>query len=238
MGTDYQQDREGKLRLKTQNTLPGRDAQESWSSVQCSSAKENTDLKVDKVTMQKELAHARKALSKTERELEQYRLHLQDTQKDIQRKHLDEHLQRELESLKASGAEKDQEIHHLKQRVSAADNDEEQTDKLRGDIEDLKAEIREKERWIDERDDQIDRLKEQAQVESDEVARLSDELEDEKKRVEDLQEHQDQHATQAEQLQEAQEDLREALEAKQKAEEDLQEVSTLIKNFPILHFLC
>ncbi|KAL8823547.1 MAG: hypothetical protein Q9191_005759, partial [Dirinaria sp. TL-2023a] len=185
--------------------------------------KENTDLKVDKITMQKELANARKAVTKTERELEQYRLHLQEMQKDIQRKHLDEHLQRELESLKASGAEKDEEIRRLKQRVSAADNDEEQADKLRGDIEDLQAELREKERWIDERDDQIDRLKEQAQEESDEVARLSDELEDEKKRVEDLQENQDQHATQAEQLQEAQEDLKEALEAKQKAEEDLQE---------------
>ena len=175
--------------------------------------------------MQKELALARKALAKTEYELEQYRLHLQDMQKDVQRKHLDEDMQRELESLRASVAEKDRDIHNLKQQVLAVDNVKEEAGKLRGDIEDLEGELREKDRWIEERDDQIDKLQEEAQKESDEVARLSDELEDEKKRVEDLQENQDEQARQVEQLQDAQEDLREALKAKQKAEDDLEEVS-------------
>ena len=32
-GTDYQQDRKGEFWLKTQNTLPGRDAKESWPRV-------------------------------------------------------------------------------------------------------------------------------------------------------------------------------------------------------------
>jgi len=113
--------------------------------------------------MQKELAQARKTLTKTERELEQYRLHLQEVQRNIQRKHLDEDLQRELEYLEDSVAAKDHELAQLRQQVSLADAQKDKAEKLRGDIEDLEADLREKDRLVEDRDDEIDRLKDQAQ---------------------------------------------------------------------------
>ena len=175
--------------------------------------------------MQKELAHARKTLVKTERELEQYRLHLQEVQKNVQRKHLDEEVQRELESLRNSVATKEHELERLRQQASVTTQKEEEAEKLRGDVEDLEADLREKDRLIEDRDDEIDRLKEKASKYSEDLAQMQDQLEDERRRLEDLEENEDEKHKLSEQLQETQEDLKEALEAKQKAEEDLEEVS-------------
>ena len=186
--------------------------------------KENTDLKVDRITLQKELAQARKTLTRAERELEQYRLHLQEVQKDIQRKHIDEDLRRELESLKESVAAKDVEIDGLRRKVSTADRNEEEIEKLRGDIEDLEAESREKDRAVEGHEDEIDRLKERLEKDSDELASLREDLESEKKRNDDLEDAQDEKAKQAEQVAEMRQELKDALEAKEQAVNDLQEV--------------
>lgn len=183
-------------------------------------------MKVDKVTMQKELAQARKTLTKTERELEQYRLHLQEVQRNIQRKHLDEDLQRELEYLEDSVAAKDHELAQLRQQVSLADAQKDKAEKLRGDIEDLEADLREKDRLVEDRDDEIDRLKDQAQKHFDELAQTQDQMEVEKRRIEGFQEDHIHQANMSEELNETRADLKGALAAKQKAEEDLEEVST------------
>ena len=186
--------------------------------------KENTDLKVDKITMQKELAHARKTLTRTERELEQYRLHLQEIQKDIQRKHIDEDLRQELESLKADITVKDLEINKLRREVLEANSRCNETEKLRSDIEDLEAELQEKDRLVEDHEEEIDRLKERLEEEPDELIGLRKELESERKRNEDLEDAREGSAEQVEQLTEAREALKEALEAKEQAENDLEEV--------------
>ena len=115
--------------------------------------KENTNLKVDKITLQKELAHARKTYTRAERELEQYRRELQEAHNAIQRKHIDDDIRQELESLRETVASKDSEITQLRRKASIAESKEEEAEKLRGDIGDLEAELLEKDRLIDERDD-------------------------------------------------------------------------------------
>lgn len=186
--------------------------------------KENTDLKVDKITMQKELAHARKTLTRTERELEQYRLHLQEVQKDIQRRHIDEDVKQELESLRADVAAKESEITELRRKACKADSKDEEVEKLRGDVGDLEAEIRERDRLVEDHEEEIGRLKERVAKDSDELAHIREELENERKRNDDLEGAENDVAKQAEQLKEAQEALKEALEAKEQVENDLEEV--------------
>lgn len=188
--------------------------------------KENTDLKVDKITMQKELAQARKTLVKTERELEQYRLHLHEVRNSIQRKHMDENLQHELKSLDDKVVAKDHELAQLRQQIALSDARKDEAEKLRGDLEDLEADLQEKDRLIGDRDDEIDRLKDQAQNYSNELAQTHDQLEAEKQRAQCLQDDQDDHVRQSEEMKEMQNDLGKALAAKEKAEEDLEEVST------------
>ena len=186
--------------------------------------KENAELKVDKITIKKELAQARKTLTRAERELEQYRLHLQDVQKDIQRKHIDEDLRRELESLKEIIAAKDLEINGLHRKVSTADRSDEEIEKLRGDVGDLEAEIREKDRVVEDHEDQIVRLKERVEKDSDELDSLREGLENEKKRNDDFEDAQDENAKQAEEVIEVRQALKDALEAKKQAVNDLEEV--------------
>ena len=186
--------------------------------------KENTDLKVDKVTIQKELRQCRKNLSVAEREVETFKSHVQDLQEKAKRKHANEALRQQLEDLKGQLAAKESEIEDLRQRLENAEGDGEELEKLRGDIEDLEADLREKDRIIEERDDEIDRLKEQSRKDSDEFNEICTELEASRKRIEDLEKEQGDSAQQVAKLREAQDELEDALEAKQKAEEDLDEV--------------
>ena len=190
--------------------------------------KENTDLKVDKVTIQKELRQCRKKLSGAEREVEIFKLHVEDLQDKAKRKHADETLRQQLEDLKSDLAAKESNIEGLRHRLKAADVDGEELEKLRGDIEDLEADLREKDRIIEERDDEIDKLKEQSRKDSDEFNEVCVELEASRKRIEDLAKEQGESAQHAANLREAQDDLQDALEAKQKAEEDLDEVHILV----------
>ena len=186
--------------------------------------KENTDLKVDKVTIQKELRQCRKTLSVAEREVETLKSHLEDLQEKAKRKHADETLRQQLEDLKGQLTAKESEIKDLRQRLGNVEGDGEELEKLRGDVEDLEADLREKDRIIEERDDEIDRLKEQSRKDSDEFNEMCTELEASRKRIEDLEQEQGDSAQQAAKLREAQDELEDALEAKQKAEEDLDEV--------------
>ena len=186
--------------------------------------KENTDLKVDKVTIQKELRQCRKNLSAAEREVETCKGHLADLQEKAKRKHADETLRQQLEDLKGQLVAKESEIEDLRQRLENAEGDGEELEKLKGDIEELEADLREKDRIIEERDDEIDRLKEQSRKDSDEFNEMCNELEASRKRIENLEQEQGDSAQQVAKLREVQDELEDALEAKQKAEEDLDEV--------------
>ena len=192
--------------------------------------KENTDMKVDRITMQRELAQCKKTLIQAERDIEAYRRHLEEVQTKAKRQHADEHLRQELEDLKKVLTIKEEEVQHLHQKVEEAEGENESFPKLKGDIEDLDAELREKDRLLEEWEDRVDRVKAQAKKDSDELDEVYAELEDEKRRVELLENAQNSAAEQTEKLQETQEQLQDALIAQRKAERDLEEVYLVARN--------
>ena len=102
----------------------------SGSGLNEAALKENTALKVDRVTLQKDLSRARATLSNAERELETYRRHLQSVQEEMKRKHADENLQEELESLRSEVAAKNSEVLDLKRRLESGETKDEELDRL------------------------------------------------------------------------------------------------------------
>ena len=186
--------------------------------------RENTDLKVDKITIQKELGKCRKNLTQAERDVETYKRHVAEIQEKARREHADESLRQELEDLRSGLAAKESEIQGLRQKLDVAENDADEVQKLKEDIEDLEADLREKDRLVDERDDEIDRLKIKEQKETDDFDRVCDELEAVKEHAEDLEKELGDAGEQEQKLKRLQEELDDALQAKQTAEEDLDEV--------------
>ncbi len=192
--------------------------------------KENTDLKVDKVTIQRELARMKKALHQAQLDIDAYRCHLEEVQEKAKRKHSDETLLRELEELRNDIVVKDTEIGDLKQKLDAMEGDGEELDKLKGEIEDLEVDLRDKERVVDERDDEVNELKEQVCKDSEELDEVYAELEAGKKRIEELESERGESEKQSTRLKDAQEELQKALQAQRKAEEDLEELQEEMSN--------
>ncbi|MCJ1465199.1 hypothetical protein MMC07_003815 [Pseudocyphellaria aurata] len=182
--------------------------------------KENTDLKVDRVTLQKELSRARKTLSHAERELETYRRHLQEVQEDVKRKHIDEGIRIELESLRDDVAAKNSEVNDLKERLESAEVDEEELERAKENAEGLEAEIRARDRLIEERDVEIERLQAREKNDSDnidegiriELETLRDDVAAKNSEVDDLKERLESAEVDEEELERAK-DNAEALEA-------------------------
>lgn len=190
--------------------------------------KENTDLKVNRITMQRELHKFKKNIAQAEQDAEIYRLQLEEFKERIRRKQVDESIRIEMESLKAELKSKDQHILDLQTEKDRAVNQEQsEVKQLRDEIEDLQADLREKERVIDERDDQIDELKMKASKESNSAAEAEDELDSARQEIEDLKQDLDRAKAQ---VQEAKEEKEEVLEEKRKAEEDLDELRDEMAN--------
>ena len=116
-----------------------------------SALKENTDLKVDRTTLQRELAKVKKQLESSERQIESLRLQL-ETGTTRHKTIAYEALQREVDELQVRLRSKDEEL--LQMRVDAAPRDESELNELRDTIEDLEAELREKDRIIDTHNDE------------------------------------------------------------------------------------
>ncbi|KAL2057771.1 hypothetical protein ABVK25_002155 [Lepraria finkii] len=192
--------------------------------------KENTDLKVDRVTLQKDLARCKKTLSQAERDLMAYRRHVEELQDKAKRKYADESLRQELEELKNDVAKKEAEIEDLRQRLDSAEGNSDELEKLKGDIEDIEADLREKERSICQRDDEIDKLKEQVNKDSEELDEVYAELEIGKKRIEELEDGREDFERKKAQLSGAKEELQQALEEKRKVEEELDELRDEVSN--------
>ncbi|OBT54393.1 hypothetical protein VE04_05870 [Pseudogymnoascus sp. 24MN13] len=150
--------------------------------------KENTDLKVDKVTMQKELHRYRKTLTTAERDLESYRQQILDMQEKMKRRHADEGAQEELDLLRQALHDKEIEVQDLQQKLENSADQNEDAQKLRDSVTDLEHDVREKERMIDERDDQIDDLKAQVNERDDEVVELEEKVKAAKRREIELEE--------------------------------------------------
>lgn len=127
-------------------------------------------------------------------------------------------------------AAKESDIEDLHQKLEAAADSDEDIQKLRDDIEDLEADLREKDRLVDERDDEIDRLKSRETKEGEALEHLCDELEVAKERIEEMEKEKCDSVEQASKLKNLQDELDEAIQAKGKAEEDLDELRDEMSN--------
>lgn len=105
--------------------------------------------------MQKELSRTRKTLNQAERDLEAYRLHLQEVQEKVKRKHVDEATREELGNLREAVQQKEVEIAGLRRELYSAELQKEELENLRADVDDQEAELREKDRAIGLRDEEI-----------------------------------------------------------------------------------
>ena len=116
--------------------------------------KENTDLHADKAILQRDLARIKKQLSASGQEAELLKQQLQDDKEQSQRDQAAQELREELLLLRENLEAKDTEIEALQIRLSSGDKNCE-TERLKGDIQDLEAELREKDRLIDDKDDEL-----------------------------------------------------------------------------------
>lgn len=121
--------------------------------------KENTELKVDKVTMQRELHRYKKHLTASEKDLEDFRQQMLEMQERAKRKYADESQRAEMDRLRALLSQRDAEIESLQREVDDTQKDDARVDQLRDEIGDLEADVREKDRIITEHEDQLDDLR-------------------------------------------------------------------------------
>ena len=202
--------------------------------------KENTDLKVDKVTMQKELLRYRKTLAAAERDVDLYRQQFLEMQENAKRKHADESQREELDRLRRALEEKEAEVDHLKRQNGRSED-------LQDKIHDLEADLREKDRIINDHEDEIDNLKDEVEKHIDTISNLEDsvknsqrraleleeqaqsgeELEDAKETVQELERFVERLRNEVE---DAKEDLQEAMRDKKRAEANLEELQDEMAN--------
>lgn len=178
--------------------------------------------------MQRDIARYKKNLHQAERDLEAYRLQLQELREKAKRRQAEETVQREMEWMRQEITTRETQVRDLKEELkSAREKDSEQVERLRDEIEDLEATIRDKDRQIEEGEDEIDILKANDGQESGAVADLEAELERAKKQMEELQEILDQAKSDARQASQAQE---QAMQEKEQAEENLKELQDEMAN--------
>ncbi|KAL6870266.1 putative spindle-pole body protein [Trichoderma novae-zelandiae] len=140
--------------------------------------KENTELKVDKVTMQRELQRYKKQVMTAERDLESFRQQMLELQEKAKQKYsnANDH-QAELERLRTNLEDRESNIKELQRQASEDQGYKEMVEKLQADIEDLEAEIREKDRLITEGEDKLEAIQENDHNDQlDEVMQTIEEL--------------------------------------------------------------
>ncbi|KAL2355999.1 putative spindle-pole body protein, partial [Cryomyces antarcticus] len=132
--------------------------------------RQNTELRVDKVTLIRDIKQYRKSLSQAEKDLEEYRQQLQDYAEKVKRRHADQGMLEELDRLRKTAEdaqrlanERDAELKAMQERLRAAEQQDDNAEKLRDDIGDLEAELREKDRALEEKDEELEALQEKLQ---------------------------------------------------------------------------
>lgn len=196
--------------------------------------KENTELKVDKVTMQRELHRYKKHLTAAERDLETYRQQMLELQEKAKRKYADENARAEMDKLQRQVEERDALIEDLQRQLEEAQQGDDQVAKLQDDIGDLEAELREKEGFVSERDDEIEDLKDkldEAEEKAKDIERKMLSMEETEGNKDDL-EHDIRRLE--EQLDEANEKAEDAIADKKRAEDDLAELQEEMANKSIV----
>lgn len=184
--------------------------------------KENTDLKVNRITMQRELHKFKKSIAQAERDAELYRRQLDEYRERVRQKKLDETFRVEMANMKTEIERKTEEIEVLQTKYDKIRSSQDsEVQKLRDEVADLQADIRERDRQLEDREDEIDDLKSKANKGSNETAELQEQLELAKQDVEDLREEL-QNARRL--AQEQKEEREHAEEEKQQAEDNLREL--------------
>ena len=139
----------------------------SGSDEQQATVQENTDLKVNRQEMIRDLKQYKKSLAMAEKELEQYRQQLQDYADKVKRRYADAGQQEEIERLRTVVRERETEVITLRERLEAVATAEGQVDNLNDDIGDLQAEVREKDRHLDEKEEELETLREKLESTED-----------------------------------------------------------------------
>ncbi|KAM0282658.1 hypothetical protein ACHAO9_010139 [Fusarium lateritium] len=211
--------------------------------------KENTELKVDKVTMQRELHKYKKHLTTAEKDLESYRQQMLEVQDKAKRKYANQNNQAEMEKLQRVLEDREADIEDLQRQLHQQKGNSDQVDKLQDDIGDLEADIQEKNRLLGEREDELEDLKDQMEALRDTVGEAeekakdaqrkmlaleektqhkhNDELEDAKETIQDLE---DSIRRLEEQVEDAKTKMEDAVAEKERAENDLEELQDNMAN--------
>jgi chromosome segregation ATPase len=190
--------------------------------------RENTDLKVAKVTMQKELHKFKKNIAQAERDAEVYRLQLEEYREKIKRRHADEATRAEIDKLHEQLKQRDEIIERFEdEQESSKSKESGELQRLRDELLDLQADMREKERELETREDELDDLKTKARNETNLSAELEDELETAKQKLEDMQQKLERAQQDAS---DANDDREDAFAEKRKAEQDLEELQDEMAN--------
>lgn len=202
--------------------------------------KENTELKVDKVTMQRELHKYKKHLTTAEKDLETYRQQMIELQEKAKRKYADENQRAELEKLQQILEERESNVEELQRQVDDGKRDQDQVEKLQDDIGDLEADLREKDRLISEREDELEDLRDKLEeaeesakdakrkmVEMEQVEQDNEELGEAKETIESLELD---IRRLEEQLEDAVTKMNDAVSQKDRAEGDLEELQEEMAN--------
>ncbi|KAL1959797.1 hypothetical protein VTO42DRAFT_942 [Malbranchea cinnamomea] len=189
---------------------------------------ENTELKIAKVTMQRDLQRYKKSLLHAERDLEACQLQLQELRQNSRAKGADDTIQRELEWMCDELESKDLEINALREDIKAAKSlQSDEIEKLREEVESLEFTVREKDRLLDDRDEEIEDLKQKESEANNSLAELERELKRAKAQLEDIQQSLEQARSEAKDAKEASE---KALAEKDRAVENLRELQDEMAN--------
>lgn len=190
--------------------------------------RENTELKVSRMTMQRDVSRYRKNLQQAERDLETYRLQFQELREKYRKKSMDETVQREVDMMREDIETKDSQLRDLREELrDIKDNKSQDMEKLRDEVEDLEASLREKDRTIDARDEEIEELQDRDGKENNAVSELEAELQRAKYQMEELQESLEQARLESREARDTEE---RAAEARERAEKDLNELHEEMAN--------
>ncbi|KAL6898789.1 hypothetical protein GGI43DRAFT_423329 [Trichoderma evansii] len=121
--------------------------------------KENTELKVDKVTMQRELHKYKKDVTTAERELESYRQQMLELREKAEQKYANKDQQAELDTLRETIQARESDIEELRSQASNSQDHQDRVETLENNVVDLEAELREKDRLLTEREDELEDLR-------------------------------------------------------------------------------
>ncbi|RKF81616.1 putative microtubule associated protein [Golovinomyces cichoracearum] len=143
--------------------------------------KENTELKVDKVIMQREINKFRKTLHAAQQDVEGYKKQLTELQENSKRTYIDDRQREELNNLHQTLENKEEELNQLRNQRNQGENSQEK-------ISELEANLKEKERHLGNQEQEIIFLKEEAGMREAQLRELEAITEEAKLRITDLEE--------------------------------------------------